>query len=156
MRQECAANFAKKQSLLKLSVLPDNPTRTNPTGHVWNVNIQHVHPAAAMRSQISRKLKVDGCAKLVRVTKQQCTAKCARKRSLLKLSVLPQKNNGGNPNGHVWNVSIQHVHPAAAMRSLTDRKLVVDGSATLVGTHRALAVARQGLNGLMAKRIQRK
>ena len=38
-------------------------TRENPSGYVYSANIQHVQPAAAVRSPRSRKRVLDGCAK---------------------------------------------------------------------------------------------
>ena len=69
------------------------------------------------------------------------------------LSVLPITSNG-NATGHAWNVSIRHVHPAAAMRSLTSRKLLGIGCAGVVVTHRALVVAERDLDIVTVKTIQ--
>ena len=61
--------------------------------------------------------------------------------------------NTTETTGHAWNVSFRHVHPAAAMRSQTNRKLVGIGCARLVVTHRALAVAQRDLIEVTAKTI---
>ena len=51
-------------------------------------------------------------------------------------------------------MSFRHVHPAAAMRSLTSRKQVEDGRAGIVVTHRALVVAHRDLDIVTVKTIQ--
>ena len=86
--------------------------------------------------------------------RKQCAARFASKRSLLQHSVLLDEAIKPNSTGPVWNVSIRHVHPAAAMRSLTSRKPVGDGCAGVVVTHRALVVAERDLDEVTVKTIQ--
>ena len=59
--------------------------------------------------------------------------------------------------GHAWNVSFRHVHPTAAVRNLTNHKVVENGLVrivvTIVVTHRARVVAKSDLERTTAKTI---
>ena len=111
----------------------------------------------AAQAAIPRQLLATGMKQTqIKRHRKQYAAKFAGKRSLFQHSVLLEEARRTNSAGHVWNVSIRRVHPAAAMRSLTSRKLVVDGCVRIVVTHRVLAVAEQDLIEVTRKTIQSK
>ena len=63
-------------------------------------------------------------------------------------------NTGANATGHALSANFLHVHPPAAMPSLPGRKLLRDGCARIVVTHRALVVAERDLIAVTIKTIQ--
>ena len=83
-------------------------------------------------------------------------AKSVTRRNLCMLSVLPNTRGSacGNATGHALTVNFLHVHPPAAMRSLTEHKLLRDGCARNVVTHRALLVAKKDLIAVTVKTIR--
>ena len=85
-----------------------------------------------------------------------CAAKSVTRRNLCMLSVLPNTGGSayGNATGHALTANFLHVHPPAAMPSLTGRKLLRDGCARIAVTHRALGVAKRDLITVTIKTIQ--
>ena len=69
------------------------------------------------------------------------------------LSVLPNTNTK-NTTGHALTANFLHVQPPAAMPSLTEHKLLRDGCARIVVTHRALLVVKRDLVAVTIKTIQ--
>ena len=69
------------------------------------------------------------------------------------LSVLP-KIHTKNTTGHALTANFLHVHPPAALPSLTKHKLLKDGCARIVVTPRALLVAKRDLIAVIVKTIQ--
>ena len=69
------------------------------------------------------------------------------------LSVLPNTYTK-NTTGHALTANFLHVHPPAAMPSLSGRTLLRDGCARIVVTHRALVVAERDLIAVTIKTIQ--
>ena len=63
-------------------------------------------------------------------------------------------NTSANATGHALTANFLHVHPPAAMPGLTGRKLLRDGCARIVVTHRALLVAKRDLIAVIVKTIQ--